>query len=279
MANLIYFTSAEFSAQDTIIPSGMVGEETDTGLRKAGPGNWNSLPYVIPKNITANTFLLKSTSTPTAASTTYLSVNSEQVQFFTGTTTQTVNLPTDQVAVGHTFTVINLSSGLITIKSSNGNNVAYAGTSSVVTVMANTAGPTIGAHWSVISYGASSGYLSGVPSLVLRDNNGIITARTVINAATSTVTSGATVTMTVSSNTIQIFTGTAAHTLKLPTTSVIIGHRIVVLNKSSGVITITSSNDNTVASVAAGTTAEVIANISTPTTSAHWSVLSNGGIA
>ena len=71
------------------------------------------------------------TSTATAAGTTTLTANSTLLQFFTGTTTQTVVLPVASTLVlGAQFNIHNNSTGDITVNSSGGNLVA--------TVTANT---------------------------------------------------------------------------------------------------------------------------------------------
>ena len=65
------------------------------------------------------------TTTATAAGTTTLTVSSNQVQFFTGTTTQTVTLPvaSTMLALGNYFIIENNSTGVMTINSSGANLV------------------------------------------------------------------------------------------------------------------------------------------------------------
>lgn len=76
------------------------------------------------KNLSANSFIAGYATTATAASTTTLTVGSAQQQFFTGITTQTVLLPvTSTLVLGQSFTVVNNSTGIVTVQSSGGNTV------------------------------------------------------------------------------------------------------------------------------------------------------------
>lgn len=67
----------------------------------------------------------KYTATATAASTTTLTVTSTQIQDFTGSTTQTVTLPvTSTLTTGQSFTILNHSSGNVTVQSSGANTLS-----------------------------------------------------------------------------------------------------------------------------------------------------------
>ena len=89
------------------------------------------------------------TTTVTAAGTTTLTNASSYTQMFTGTTTQTVVMPvTSTLALGWTFEITNLSTGLLTINSSGGNLIATvaSGLSSNLTCVLTTG--TTAASWS-----------------------------------------------------------------------------------------------------------------------------------
>lgn len=76
-------------------------------------------------NTAANNFVPELASTATAAGSTTLTVSSEMVQVFTGVTTQTVNLPNaTTLLTGHTFKVINDSTGALTVNNNGGSLVA-----------------------------------------------------------------------------------------------------------------------------------------------------------
>lgn len=304
--------SVDWASLNPYLTGNQAGVESDTGKFKFGPGNWSTLSYaggtssgdplvfntlptgsaisaaatastVVTRdgnaNIFADSIIPGVTSTVTAASTTTLTVDSTQVQRFTGTTTQTVLLPTTSVTDGRTFIIDNKSSGLVTIQSSGANTITYAAAGAVVVVQANTATPTTAAHWTVLAYSSTTGYTNGVPSTAMRDANNILSARVFLAGSTSTATAGTTTTLTVSSNSIQIFTGSTTQTCVLPTTTIILGWKVTIINKSSGAITVNSSGSGLVATVAGGAVAQIMANTTTPTTAAHWSVLSNGGTA
>ena len=87
------------------------------------------------------------TTTPTSASTTTLTTASTPIQVFTGTTTHTVRLPSTGVVAGEQFTIINNSTGLLTLQTSTGAqiHVLAAGTESILTALVAT--PTTAAQW------------------------------------------------------------------------------------------------------------------------------------
>lgn len=76
------------------------------------------------KKITALTMLASYATTATAAGTTTLTADSLWTQYFTGVTTQTIALPVvSTLVVGHTYLIVNLSTGALTVNSSGGNLV------------------------------------------------------------------------------------------------------------------------------------------------------------
>lgn len=75
-------------------------------------------------NLSANNFLAGFGTTVTAAGNTVLTVASEMIQEFTGSTTQTVTLPVvSTLPLGFQFKIINNSSDVVTVNSSGGNEV------------------------------------------------------------------------------------------------------------------------------------------------------------
>src|SRR5271154_63467 len=100
-------------------------------------------------NPTANNFVNGYDTTVTAAATTTLTVTSNAVQFFTGSTTQVVKLPdvTTLVALGQSYTIVNNSSGNVTVESSGSNSVIVlsSGQQSVITCILLTG--TTAASW------------------------------------------------------------------------------------------------------------------------------------
>ena len=95
----------------------------------------------------AHNFVPVFTTTATAAGTTTL-VNSHGVQEFTGTTTQTCVLPTTGVSAGQSFTIINNSTGAVTVQSSALATIgATLTTGQSAQFFALVATPTTAAHW------------------------------------------------------------------------------------------------------------------------------------
>lgn len=92
----------------------------------------------------------------------------------------------------------------------------------------------------------------------------------VMNGYATTATAAGTTTLTITSAKTQYFTGTSTQTVKLPTTSVILGQSYTISNQSTGNVTVQSSGANTIQILGAGMTATFVANTATPTTAAHW---------
>ena len=120
-------------------PQGAVGPTGPTGAQ--GP--------------TGTAGVVGGTSTVTAAGTTTLNVNSYYIQLFTGTDTQTANLPVaSTLQAGWSVIVNNQSTGIVTVKTSGGNTtqamigVPSSAYSSVLTLTCiNPSGGTGTASW------------------------------------------------------------------------------------------------------------------------------------
>ncbi len=121
-------------------------------------------------NLAANVFLPGFTSTATAGTTTTLTVTTATgVMVWTGSSTQTVKLPTTGVAAGTTYLIINQSSANVTVQSSGANTIlalvgAASAPFSAAVFTALVATPTTAANWSYSSYatGAGAGTVTSV---------------------------------------------------------------------------------------------------------------------
>ena len=113
-------------------------------------------------NLSSNSFIAGYATTATAAGTTTLTVASKQLQYFTGSTTQTVILPvTSTLVTGQSFTVVNNSSGVVTVQSSGGNSLqAMAASTTLIATCISTSG-TGTASWSWSYTGGSGGGITG----------------------------------------------------------------------------------------------------------------------
>lgn len=83
-------------------------------------------------------------------------------------------------------------------------------------------------------------------------------------------TSAGSKTMTKFSAQIQVPTGSAAHTIVLPTTDVPKGYEVIIVNTSTGVITVNSSSGALVTAISSGTEGRFRAFADTPTTAGNW---------
>lgn len=261
------------------VGSGGTGATTLTGLVK-GTGTTAMVAatagtdYIAPDanaNVNANAYIATRTSTATAAGTTTLSITSSQVQVFTGSSAQTVRLPTTGVIAGQSYTIVNQSSGVISVQSSAGNGLpeAVGASGGMLTYTARIDTPTAAADWICTAVrSVSIGY--NPYTGVMRDPSGVIFGAGFNSGVTTTATSGGTLTVASTNGENLLFTGSSNHTCQLPTSSVFGGRRFTVLNNSTGAITVNASGGATIATVAAGTAGTFVSLQSSPTTAAHW---------
>jgi hypothetical protein len=113
----------------------------NTLVRRDASGNFAA------GNVSGQNFLSAFTTTVTAAGTTTLTIGSSQIQEFTGSTTQTVVLPTTSVPAGAEYKIINNSTGLVTVQSSSGAQVHVLASVTEAKFTALVATPTLPAHW------------------------------------------------------------------------------------------------------------------------------------
>ena len=154
-------TAANWTSNNPTLAAGEIGFESDTNQFKIGDGTtaWTSISY-------AGGGGLSFASTATAAGTTTLTSSSKTTQNFTGTSTQTVQLPAvSTLSLGFAFQILNNSTQSLTINSSGGNLITtlQTGFSGVFIVTAITG--TTAASWDFQFSGFD--YISGTGSLVL----------------------------------------------------------------------------------------------------------------
>lgn len=107
-------------------------------------------------NLPVNNVIPGKASTATAAGTTTLTVASSQVQVFTGTTTQTVRLPTTSVTAGMAYTIVNNSTGFVTVQSSGSNTIGVVGPGKTRQYVAQVDTPTSAANWTEVILGSAT---------------------------------------------------------------------------------------------------------------------------
>jgi hypothetical protein len=98
-------------------------------------------------NLAVNAIVPGFTTTATAAGTTTLTISATAIQEFTGATTQTVKLPTASVVAGAQYSIVNNSSGVVTVQSSGSNTISAMSGGTTATYTALVATPTTAANW------------------------------------------------------------------------------------------------------------------------------------
>jgi parallel beta-helix repeat protein len=106
--------------------------------------------------------------------------------------------------------------------------------------------------------------------IAMWDANKNLSSNNMLDGFTTTATATGTTALTIASTQIQVFTGTLAQTVTLPTTSVVAGVQYLIVNLSTLAVTVQSSGANTVTILAAGTSGLFTAVVATPTTAANW---------
>lgn len=195
------------------IPNGGTGVSSVTTVPAASAfAGWDA-----NKNMSANAFISSWATTATAAGTTTLTVGSPYQQFFTGSTTQTVSLPsTATLVTGEGFFIVNNSSGVVTVNTSTANTVQAMSASSwaFFTVVSTANNNT--AAWNASYFSASTPSFAGLTTNAVAYATGTTTVSTVA----STGTSGQVLTSNGgSAPTMQTVSGNAAM-LKAPTQQV-----------------------------------------------------------
>ncbi len=238
------------------------------------------------KSLSAVSFIPGFTTQATAAGTTVLTVASNSIQEFTGSTTQTVTMPVVSTLVaGQNYTIINSSSGVVTVNSSGGNLIQAMAAGTTLQLRCVLITGTTAASWSK-SYQIGTFPLSvpnggtGVSSVTTApgatawagwDANSNMSANAFIEGFRTQATAGGTTVLTVASTQIQEFTGTLTQTITLPVTSTLVqGMYFDIINNSSGALTVNSSGGNLVLTMAANTSATVVCVLNSGTTAASW---------
>jgi hypothetical protein len=179
-------------------------------------------------------------TTATAAGTTILTVNSNRVQFFTGTTTQVLSLPAPQtMTLGMEFLIVNNSTGSVEVRAANAATVAIVLPGTAVSCISiDTTAGNGAAGWNAEFVGFSS--VTGTGANVLATSPAITTSLTtpsttfdLVNTTATTVNAfGAATTLNLGAAT---GTTTVGNQLKLSrTNSTATGTGQILLDGSNG---------------------------------------------
>jgi hypothetical protein len=139
-----------------------------------------------------------------------------------------------------------------------------------------TGGRTITWPAAVVSAPTINPAANGVTIVSLSSRDGGTTVYAMSNeersdAYTTTATAAGTTTLTVNSARIQFFTGVTTQTVTLPVASTLeLGFEFVVVNNSTGVVTVNSSGANAVLAMVAGSRATFTCILTSGTSAASW---------
>jgi hypothetical protein len=120
----------------------------------------------------------------------------------------------------------------------------------------------------VVSYNRGANWQSATPTGTAGNWTSNLAAQAA--ASTSTVTSGGSLAMNPPYTPVQIFTGTANHTVRLPINGVVAGQQFHVINQSTGTITVQSNSGLLVSTLTTGQVATFTAKVDTPSTASNW---------
>ena len=116
-------------------------------------------------NTTINNLIESYNTIVTAAGTTTLTVASAYQQYFTGTTTQTVLLPVvSTLVLGQSYSITNLSTGIVTVQSSGANTILALASNTTTTFTCILITGTTAASWSAYNFAPiNSPVFTGTP--------------------------------------------------------------------------------------------------------------------
>lgn len=114
-------------------------------------------------------------------------------------------------------------------------------------------------------------------AVAIRDTNANLQANNFIDNAVTTPTAGATTTLTIASAKIQQFTGSSTQTLVLPNaTTLAVGHQFLVMNRSSGVVTVQMNGGGLLQTMGAGSYV-ILTLINNGTAAGTWDTAYSAG--
>lgn len=235
------------------VANGGTGVTTSTG---SGNNVLSTSPTIsLPAIDNAN---LGYTTTATAAGTTTLTSASNYRQFFTGSTTQTVQLPvTSTLVLGQAYEIHNNSTGIVTVNSSGSNLVAsVAGGQTVLVTCILTSGTTA-ASWDVDFNGGSTA--TGTGSIVYATSPTIVTPTITQGSRTPSFSANAYTLVAADAGQLLLASNSStAGTVNIPTNASVpfaIGTQITIIQTGSGQLTITATTPATTTILSTGATA------------------------
>ena len=117
-------------------------------------------------------------------------------------------------------------------------------------------------------------------TLLLSDANNNVSANNFISNYATTATAAGTTTLTVGSAYQQFFTGSTTQTVIMPVTSTLtVGQSWLIVNNSSGVVTVQSSGTNNIIAMPAGTNSTITCIAQAGASASDWNAENTSGVA
>lgn len=147
-------STAQGLTNKTLTTPVLTGLPTGTGVASAATAS-TLMSRDASGNSNINNMIEGWLSTATAAGITTMVVGDKFQQYWTGSTTQTIKLPTTSVVAGQQWQIVNQSSGLVTVQSSGANAILILGASTSAIFTALVATPTTAANWGFLYEGVN----------------------------------------------------------------------------------------------------------------------------
>ena len=220
---------------------------------------WNTALLYTPSNITTtgtvqgDSLITTQLVIVSAGSTSPLNASDPACIIVTGSTYHTLQLASGTLlAKGYTYTIINQSTGTVTVQNYGGSTLQSVLSGGIQTFVSTSVAANAGWFWyGALPSGTYWGTNAMITSSAISSSQSITTtsfmqAETFISSLTIIVSSAGTTTLTNTSNTQIIVTGSTTQTIVLPdATSLPLGYTFNITNLSTGSVTIQSFGAST----------------------------------